>query len=191
MAFPLYSKKPEEKTFSYLKYWLTKENVFSVYKEGLSSISEDKVDILSLDLDGNDYYLIEELLVKFRVMPKLFIVEYNAKFPPPIKWKIDYSAHHMWKGDDYFGASISSFNEVFEKFGYFLACCNAYTGSNAFFIHNSYRDLFSDIPKDIQTLWSPPRYFLLNHYGHPIASKSVELIFRGEDASIEQEGSQR
>lgn len=183
LSFPLYEKKPEDKTFAFHKCWLTRENIFSIYQEGLASISESNVDVLSLDLDGNDYYLLEELL-KNEVRPKLFIVEYNSKFPPPIRWKIDYNPRHTWENDDYFGASISSFGDLFEKHGYFLACCNVFTGTNAFFIRNDYQDLFSDIPKDINTLWSPPRYFLMQHYGHPAAAKSIEIIFRGEDTSL-------
>ena len=178
LAFQLDDNKAVGKNnFSFFKSWITRENILSLTREGLSSISEQKIDVLSLDLDGNDYYLIEELL-KGGISPKLFIVEYNAKFPPPIRWKIDYNPQHRWGGDDYFGASISSFSDLFEKHGYFLVCCNAYTGSNAFFVHSSHKHLFLDIPQDIRALWSPPRYFLLHHYGHPISPKSVEVIFR-------------
>jgi hypothetical protein len=46
-----------------------------------SAIAASDVDVLSVDLDGNDLYFTEALLNVLR--PKLVIVEYNAKFPPP------------------------------------------------------------------------------------------------------------
>jgi hypothetical protein len=68
------------------------------------------------------------------ILAKLFIVEYNAKFPPPIEFQIDYDPRHTWAHDDYYGASLSSFDRLFSRFGYRLVCCNAHTGANAFFV---------------------------------------------------------
>jgi hypothetical protein len=48
-----------------------------------SAIAASDVDVLSVDLDGNDLYFTEALLNVLR--PKLVIVEYNAKFPPPFR----------------------------------------------------------------------------------------------------------
>jgi hypothetical protein len=146
----------------------------SFARRGLESISEDKVDVVSLDLDGNDIYFVEELL-KGVFLPKLFIVEYNAKFMPPIRWKIEYNPAHRWAGDDYFGASLMEFNDLFEKYGYSLVCCNSATGANAFFVQSSYRGVFRDVPDDINVLWSPPQYFTVK-YGHPVSAKTVALI---------------
>ena len=112
----------------------------------LLKINTKDIDVISFDLDGNDYYFVEELL-KNKFKPKLFIVEYNGKFLPPIKWKIDYNETHQWDGSDYFGASISTFNDLFENNDYKLICCNAHTGANAFFVKNDFANLFSDIAK--------------------------------------------
>jgi hypothetical protein len=70
--------------------------------------------------------------LQFGIFPKLLIVEYNAKFPPPIKWKIRYDERHSWDGTDYFGASLQSLAELLAGFSYTLVCCNAATGANAF-----------------------------------------------------------
>lgn len=161
--------------FTYLKSWITKQNILTLTREGLETIRADELDVISLDLDGNDYYFVEQFL-SAKVHPKLFIVEYNAKFPPPIKWKIDYDDTHQWQGDDYFGASLCSFIDMFEKFGYKLVCCNASTGCNAFFVRHDYHDLFSDVPTDIEQLYVSPRYMLLNTYGHSPAKKTLERI---------------
>jgi hypothetical protein len=176
LAFDL-TLSPEEgkkRDFAFFKEFIDKDNVVALARRGLEALSEDKVDVVSLDLDGNDIYLVEELL-KDEFRPKLFIVEYQAKFIPPIRWKIEYDPRHQWASDDYLGASLMEFNDVFEKYGYFLVCCNAATGANAFFVQTLYRDAFRDIPDEINDLWSPPRY-PRNVYDRPVSARTVALI---------------
>ena len=163
-----------QRDFAFLKEFINLDNILSFARRGLEILSEAKVDVVSLDLDGNDIYFVAELL-RGGFLPKLFIVEYNAKFMPPIRWKIEYNPAHRWAGDDYFGASLMEFNDLFEKYGYFLVCCKSATGANAFFVQSSYRDAFRDIPGDINALWSPPRYFF-GKYGHPVSARTVALI---------------
>lgn len=153
----------------YEKVWITKDNILKLY----NSLAMD-ADVISIDLDGNDIYLVEELLLN-GVNPKLFIVEYNAKFPPPIEFRIDYDEDHRWNADDYFGASLSSFNTVFSKNGYRLVCCNA-SGANAFFVHNSYESEFKDISNDINEIFSEPFYFLRSKKMHPTSLKTLEKL---------------
>jgi hypothetical protein len=169
---------PQEswKNFAFLHRWVDLDNVVALVEEGLGRLKQPALDVLSLDLDGNDLYLAERLLGRFS--PKLFIVEYNAKFPPPIRWQIDYDPKHRWAGDDYFGASLESFRLLFEKHGYFLACCNAHTGANAFFVKEEHRSAFADVPRDAAQLFYPPRYFLYRGFGHKPSPKTLERIFR-------------
>lgn len=162
--------------FAFLREFVKKDNVLSIAKTALRFISETEVDVASLDLDGNDYYFVEELL-SGGFLPKVFVVEYNAKFVPPVYWKIRYDPDHRWKGDDYFGASLMEFNDLFRKYGYFLVCCNPATGSNAFFVRSTFQAAFRDIPGDINAIWSPPRY-LPWRSGHRVSPKTVELILR-------------
>ena len=164
--------------FTYQKEWVKKDNIVGIYKNGLQSIARDSCTVISLDLDGNDYYFIEALLAA-GAQPELFIAEYNAKFLPPIKFVIDYNDDHNWEFDDYFGASLSALVELFERYGYFLACCNV-TGSNAFFIKNSHRAQFRDIPPTVESIYSSPKYFLsgFDVSGHPPSIKTIESLFR-------------
>ena len=163
------------KNFKYIQAWITKDNISDLTQTGLNFLNIGQVDVASLDLDGNDYYFIESLLEN-NFKPKLFIVEYNSKFPPGIHFKIKYNERHIWKGDDYLGASITSFVELFSRFNYSLICCNSHTGVNAFFIQNEFLYLFKDIPKDISNIYVPPRYYVYNKYGHKLSSQLVEDI---------------
>jgi hypothetical protein len=162
--------------FHFRKEWVTRANIVSLHRSGLASIGRSRADLVSLDLDGNDLYFAETLLAA-EVYPELFIVEYNGKFPPPIRFTIDYDDQHRWKYDDYFGASLTLFHELFQRHGYFLSCCNV-TGVNAFFVKEAHREHFKDLPESIEQLYEPPKYFLssFDYPGHPVSRATAELI---------------
>lgn len=166
----------QSKKFMYIKDWITLENISQHAKSGVEFFENKDLDVLSLDLDGNDIYFVRNLLEN-DFLSKLFIVEYNAKFPPPIKFQIEYNPNHLWLRDDYFGASLCTFVELFSEFKYTLVCCNSHTGANAFFVRNEFLDLFSDVPTDIESIYVGPRYFLYSKYGHRQSIKTIEKIF--------------
>jgi hypothetical protein len=168
--------RPTERFF-FLKEWITLENIIELTRRGMRHIHAESIDVISLDLDGNDIYFAEKLLSGFR--PKLYIAEYNAKFPPPVEFRIAYDPKHVWNHDAYFGASLSSFDKLFSANGYRLICCNAHSGVNAFFIDARYAESFADIPRDIQQIYVEPRYYWHNRYGHRISTKVVEKILYG------------
>jgi hypothetical protein len=161
--------------FCYLRNWVTLHNILALATEGLRNIDSTSADVISLDLDGNDIYFAEALL-SGKLTPKLFIVEYNAKFPPPVEFSIDYDAGHRWQGDDYFGASLASFVKLFARFGYKLVCCNAHSGANAFFVQNQFIDAFRDVPLDIGSIYMEPRYLMYHQYGHKGSVRTIEMI---------------
>lgn len=146
--------------------YITKDNIGKLTTDGLSflSISKTDLDLLSLDLDGNDYYFIEEIN-RSGLLPKVYCLEYNAKFIPPLDVKIKYNPNHSWNGDDYFGCSLQSYVNLLSE-NYTLICCNL-TGSNCFFIRNDFKHLFTIYP--IADLYQPPRYYLgeKTSKGHP------------------------
>ena len=163
------------KRLFFYKEWINQENICSLMDKGMSELVVDDVDLISVDLDGNDLYLCEEVLKKgFR--PSVFIVEYNAKFPPPIKFCIDYNPSHFWDHTDYFGASLQSFYNMFEKYDYSLICCNAATGANAFFVKNIYLDLFPETPDNIEDIYVDCQLNLFTKYGHTKSVKTIEVI---------------
>ncbi len=157
------------------------DNILDLAAQGMEAVDSDSLDVISLDLDGNDLYFVEALLGK-GYEPKLFIVEYNAKFPPPVKFSIAYDVHHEWKYDDYFGASLASFDELFKRFGYRLVCCNAHNGANAFFVQERFSEAFADVPTDINQIYVPPRYHHVHRYGHPKSIKTVIRLFESDGA---------
>ncbi len=183
LVFDVNPNQAKALNFHFQKAWVKRSNIVDLHRSGLANIGQSRCDLISLDLDGNDYYFVQELL-RSGISPEVFIVEYNAKFPPPIRFNVDYDDNFAWAGDDYFGASLQVFFDLFKSHGYFLACCNV-TGVNAFFVKNKHRAHFRDISDDINLLYASPKYFLtgLDIYRRPLSGKTIESIFRNLNSS--------
>lgn len=136
------------------------ENFASIYKQ-LDFNGKDP-DFVSIDIDGNDVYLLEALPCR----PKVICIEYNAKFRPNISKKPVYSPNNFWRGGDYMGSSLLAITEQAEALGYQLVATNV-TGANAFYVR---KDLVGDMfPEDfsVEAIYNPPRYWLtFDHYAH-------------------------
>lgn len=89
-----------------------------------------RVSVLSIDVDGNDYWLWKAIRA---IEPAVVIIEYNATCPPPLAVVQRYRPDHVWKGTDYFGASLSAIAKLGAEKGYQLVSCNI-TGLNAFLV---------------------------------------------------------
>ena len=107
--------------------WIDKDNIDSLINDfGLPQ----EIDLLSIDIDGNDYHVFKNIV---SLNPRVVVIEYNATLPPPVKWVMTYDQCHTKTNTDYFGASLKSFEYLFQKKGYLLVGCNI-IGVNAFFV---------------------------------------------------------
>lgn len=163
---------PTQSKVRFNEVWISRENIISLMHNALERMQVKDADLVSMDLDGNDLFLIREILSK-GYRPRVWICEYNAKFIPPIEFSIEYSATHKWSRSDYFGASLTSISKTFEAHGYRPVCCNAHTGANVFFVQAQDFCLFPEVPEDLEKIYATPNYNLLNFYGH---SASIETI---------------
>jgi len=152
--------------------WVTAENCAALVAAELAALQASRFDFLSIDLDGNDLYIAEKILAG-GARPAVIVVEYNAKFPPPIRWTIGYDADHHWTGDDYQGASLQAFADLFAGADYRLVACNI-TGVNAYFVRNEFAPAFADVPAGIATLFTPADYNWFVGQGHPPSPKTIE-----------------
>lgn len=107
---------------------LTRDNIADEFAK--KNIPLD-MDLLSIDVDGNDYHL-REALSAYR--PRVCVMEYNGSIPPDVPYVMPYSETYewtLWKTN--FGASLLSYTEQAERLGYDLVYCDS-QGVNAFFI---------------------------------------------------------
>ncbi len=117
--------------------FITRENIEDLILKNRISQSQDvSPDFLSIDIDGNDWYVWEAIK---SIKPRLVCIEYNGKFPPDYSWKQAYDAKHRWDSSDWQGASLKALDLLGREKGYLLVGTNL-SGVNAFFVRE---DLFS------------------------------------------------
>jgi hypothetical protein len=111
--------------------WITRDNINDLIKN--AGFYGD-VGILSVDIDGNDYWVWERIGV---INPAIVVVEWNSVFGPDHAISIPYSedfergtAHYS---NLYWGASIQAFNHLAERKGYALMGSNT-AANNLFFV---------------------------------------------------------
>ena len=168
---------PANSRLSFRKAWIDSDNLLELFGTCCNDLSVEFPDVVSIDLDGNDFHFCEQLLSS-GAKPKVFICEYNAIFPPNAKWVMPYNSAHLWESDHLFGASLASFSDLFEHHGYFLCACTPQTGANAFFVRSEYRQLFPDVPEDIEESYMPPCYLLSNRFTHSVSANFVVSLLR-------------
>jgi hypothetical protein len=112
--------------------FITKDNINDLLAE--SRFDED-VGILSIDIDGNDYFILEAIDV---VRPRILICEYNAVFGAR-KISVPYDPKFFWTAKHYsnlyWGASLSAITLMANRKGYSLVGTNS-SACNAFFVRD-------------------------------------------------------
>ena len=139
--------------------FITVENITAILE---TMGAPKKIDLLSVDIDRNTYHIWAAL---HAFQPRVVVVEYNASFPPPVDWAIDYESKRTWNQTMYFGASLKAFERLGRSLGYELIGCDT-SGTNAFFIHHNEKlDLFAH-PFTAENHHEPPRYWMVHREGH-------------------------
>jgi hypothetical protein len=115
---------------SALNAFLTLDNVDSVVG---ARFGDAALGVLSVDVDGNDYWLLEKLLPR---RPSLVVVEYNASFglrSLTVPYDPAFERHTKHPSGWYHGASITALARLCARHGYQLAAVSD-AGLNAFFL---------------------------------------------------------
>jgi hypothetical protein len=121
--------------------FITKDNINDlIYNQGING----KIGLLSIDIDGNDYWVWNEIKV---VDPDVVICEYNPRFGKEksvtIPYKADFVRTEAHYSGIYFGASIQALNKLANEKGYNLVYGNE---ANLFFVK---KELCNDIIKEV------------------------------------------
>ncbi len=157
----------------FLKEWVVPETIVDTLSRGLAALQLQlaSLDVMSVDIDSFDYFVVRQML-EHRIFPKVLIVEYNAKFPPPIEFSL--AVGETWEvGTDYTGCSLQSWWNLLTPAGYRLVACNV-TGVNAFFVRSDYTELFNDVPSKIEDLFVPCDYNWFVQVGHRPSPKTLQ-----------------
>jgi hypothetical protein len=140
--------------------FITSENINSLL---LEHGALEEIDLLSIDLDGNDFWVWQALTV---VNPRVVVIEYNATFGFERALTIPYDPiferHKEHRSGFYHGASLQAINKLAISKGYTLVGCES-SGVNAFFVRDDLiRQLGFGVP--------PPEQAF---YPHALRSRSL------------------
>lgn len=93
-------------------------------------------DVLSVDIDGCDYYVVRALL-DAGLRPRILVVEYNSVFGPERNATIEYQEHFDFAAAHptqlYYGVSIAGWRSYLERRNYRFVTVER-NGVNAFFV---------------------------------------------------------
>ena len=117
-----------------LHCFITKDNINRILSDFLNEGYNHELGILSIDIDGNDYWVWKEINV---VNPVIVIAEYNAIFGKDKAWTIPYKEDFFrldaHKSQLYWGTSLKALCILAKEKEYEFIGCNS-QGNNAYFI---------------------------------------------------------
>lgn len=154
----------EDKRLLVLPELITRENLVTLFERG--GVPRE-LDLLSIDVDGNDYWFWEVLLQRYS--PRVTVVEYNAQLGPSLSWVMAYDPRHRREAvvsTTYYGVSLKALEKLGSKYAYSLVGCD-FLGMNAFFVRGDLVQEKFCAPYTSENHFEPFRLFLYRRNGHP------------------------
>lgn len=132
---------------------VTAENVNTLVR---SSGFLDPIGLISIDVDGVDYWVLKALEVRSAIL----IVEYNAVFGPERAISVPYDPHfnrtEKHYSNLYFGASLAAMEHEATRKGYTLIGTSG--GCNAFFLHRDFLQPSGLQPLSVKEAFTPSQF---------------------------------
>ncbi len=161
------------------KEFITAENINALFEK--YQVPYD-LDLLSIDIDYNDFYIWQALDEKYR--PSVVVIEYNATHPSSEDKVVKYRPYFSGDATNYFGASILALYHLGRSKGYSLVYADS-AGVNLFFVRDDLLegcpDSFKNI-NDVEKLYHLPTYGKGPNGGHRqdpknrVYLRSIDLI---------------
>jgi hypothetical protein len=129
----------------------------------------DDLGLLSVDVDGNDLWLLLALDARYR--PAIIVTEYNATLGPSNSLSVPYRPRRVWDGTNHFGASLGAFAIVARGKGYSLVYCES-VGVNAFFVRSDLLASGGLVEVGVTEAYRPPRYGGMDDVGRYLGHRS-------------------
>lgn len=104
---------------------------------------------VNLDLDGNDYWVLEELMSTALVpKPDLWVCEINPIFHRDEAKVMPYNPEHVWGENTYYGMSLAACEKLAAQYGYTLMHLHA--GINAFLLRSDHAQAHPELIRPIE-----------------------------------------
>lgn len=105
-------------------------------------------DFLSLDIDGNDFWIMQALLNRDDFRPSLIVCEINPAFPRDVAKTITYDPDHRWNEDTFYGCTLAAYEKLMGEHGYTLIYLHK--SLNAFFMRNDHAIAHPELIRPIE-----------------------------------------
>lgn len=140
-------------------------------------------DLLVLDIDGNDWWVLDALLHEFH--PRVVVVEYNATFQPGQWWVQRYRADRTWDGTFRHGASLDALTDLARSSDLMLVACDS-RGVNAFFVEaGAASTMEAAALGDVGYHYAGP-WFSSSMWGHPRVPSGTRAMFAMEREELDR-----
>ncbi len=143
--------------------FITAENINKMLQEYLDKGYNKEIGILSIDIDGNDYWIWKAITV---VSPIIVIIEYNSLLGIEKPYTIPYNPKFQRFMADmrlqYYGTSLKAAYLLAKERGYSFIGCNS-NGNNAYFIRNDKASFFKALTPQEGYVRSKFREFSINN----------------------------
>jgi hypothetical protein len=149
-----YAHHPDTSLFPpiFVNSFVQKENINQIIEE---NDFKEEIDVLSIDIDGNDYWIWEALEI---IRPRVVIIETHIELGED-SIVVPYDKNHSYPNEDnpdYFGASGRAMCNLAKRKGYRLVGSNKY-GFNTIFVKEKEGE--KELPTiPVESLFKHPRY---------------------------------
>lgn len=161
-----YAKCPDTRLWppKFVHGWVTAESVNQLIRDnGFTG----PIDLLSLDLDGNDYWIWRAIEC---VAPRVVILEYENAWGPDHCVTQHYQADFVWKPDGTglpsCGASLPAFVKLGREKGYRLVGCQQLCVNAVFLRDGVGEDVFPEVPVESCFQHSLPQFRIQRRIDH-------------------------
>lgn len=93
--------------------FITQENIIELFKKYKVPL---EFDFLSIDIDGNDYWVLKEILSIYS--PRVICAEFNGTIPIGVSKAMRYNPIHSWGNNDYYGFSFEAGKKLGHEYDY-------------------------------------------------------------------------
>lgn len=133
----------------FIQSYVTVRNIKSLFESAKVPV---EFDLLSIDIDSNDFYIRELLSI---YSPRVYVMEYNGCFDAHTEYVMPYNESYVWRGDHHFGASLKSLTNQADKLGYDLVYCTD-NGVNAFYVRKDINPFYCYSTEEIwsRVIWN-------------------------------------
>jgi len=113
----LFDCHPRQSMSNIIKDFLTKENILSLLE---NHNAPNNIDMLNVDIDGNDYWILKEILDSKKYSFNLIMVEINPNIPHDKTYVMPYNGGARKHRNINYGAGLAAFDKLLSQYGYKL-----------------------------------------------------------------------